>query len=118
MKLALAVAISDGLTGSGVALLKGDDIMIDGVSDPKPANVRSLVESFFSKRKDASDYSLEGSGESIVVRYAGLIPTDRRVITRLPRGLFQCPVCGVIMKSQGVYDAHVRVHDLARGMAT
>ena len=69
MKLALAEAISEGLGGSGVALMDGDYVAIDALSGPDvgAARVQSIVSSYLSPRKDASTYRVESEGERVVV---------------------------------------------------
>ncbi len=119
-KLALASAISDGLQGSGIALLRGNNIVIDRLSEHELgiAELQSVVKSYFSSRKDASTYRIEGKGDSIVVHSTELIPDqEKKTPSELPSGLVQCPVCGFVTTSQEKYHAHIRMHDIMRGIA-
>ncbi len=119
-KLALASAISDGLHGSGIALLRGNDIVIDRLSEREVgiAELQSVVKSYFSSRNDAPNYHIEGKGDSIVVRsIEPVTEQERKTPNELPPGLIQCPVCGFVTNSQGKYDAHIRMHDIVRGIA-
>jgi hypothetical protein len=119
-KLKLAVSISEGLEGTGIALLNGDDIVVDQLSGRKVENkeVQSLVEGFFSSGKKASLYRVESIGSTIVVHSAEPVPADRKKVTNsLPPGFFQCSVCGFVAASKAKYDNHVRMHDLMRGLA-
>ena len=71
-KLALAMQISDTLDGIAIALVKGEDIVMDKVSQEKPEVfvVKEAVEDFISRRKDAAHYFIEEVGERIVVHSA------------------------------------------------
>ncbi len=120
LKLALAEAISQGLEGSGVALLDGDYVAIDTLSGPAigAIRIRSLVDSYLSSRKDASVYRTEEKGESIIVHSS--VPAsaqEKKVVEKLPPGLLQCPDCGYLTTSQEQYEDHLRMHDLMRGVA-
>ena len=119
-KLAIAEAISSGLDGKGVALLDGDYVAIDTFSGPDIGadRVQSILRSYISGRKDASQYRVEGDGKHIVVHSSVVVPPkERRVEERLPPGLFQCPVCGFVTTSEDGYHDHLRLHDLIRGVS-
>jgi hypothetical protein len=120
VKLALAEAISEGLGGSGVALLDGDYVAIDALSGPDvgAARVQSIVSSYLSTRKDASAYRVESDGQRVVVHSSAQVTAQqKRVEDKLPPGLFQCPVCGFVTTSDDAYQYHLRMHDLVRGVA-
>jgi len=117
-KVAIAVAISNGLNGAGVALLDGNNIVIDTLSGPEieADRVEPILRSYISGREDASAYNVESDGQHIAVRSTVPVsPRAKRVGDRLPPGLLQCPSCGAIMASKESYDDHLRLHDLIRG---
>lgn len=119
-KLALAEAISDRLGGKGVALLDGNDIAIDTLSGPEPgaSRIQSIVASYLSGRKDASAYRIEDRGNLIVVHSSVAVSAqEKKVSSKLPPGLLQCPDCGFLTTSQDKYEDHLRLHDLMRGVA-
>ena len=78
-KLALASQISDRLGGAAIALVKGEDIVLDQLSGekPDPYVVKDTVIHFISRRKKAEDYSVEVTGERIVVHSADPIAAMR-----------------------------------------
>jgi hypothetical protein len=119
LRLALAEAISEGLGGKGIALLDGSEIAIDTLSGPEvPAeHLGNLVQSFISKQKDASVYHVEVYSKSVMVHSSVPVPeNEKRVQEKLPPGLLQCPVCGYVTTSQDLYENHLRIHDLIRGV--
>ena len=119
-KLAIAEAISNGLNGTGVALLDGSYVAIDTLSGPDIGTdrVRSILQSFISGMKDASSYKIESDGKHIAVRSSVAVSAqEKRVEDRLPPGLFQCPVCGFVTTSEDGYHDHLRMHDLVRGIS-
>ena len=119
-KLAMAEAISEGLNGTGVALLDGNYIAIDTLSGPDIGTdqVKSILRLYISGRKDASAYTVESDSKHIAVRYSMPVSTqEKRVENRLPPGLFQCPVCGFVTTSEDGYHDHLRIHDLIRGIS-
>jgi len=119
-KLAMAEAISNGLGGTGVALLDGNKIAIDSLSGPEigAARIQSLVKSYLLTRKDASNYRIEDSGDLIIV-HSSIQVSEKEKKTKelLPPGLLQCPTCGYLATSQNQYEDHLRIHDLMRGIA-
>jgi hypothetical protein len=117
-KLAIAVVISNALNGTGVALLDGNNIVIDTLSGPEIGadRVEPTLRSYISGREDASAYNVESDGQHIVVRSS--VPVSaraKRVEDRLPPGLLQCPACGFVTMSKDRYNDHLRIHDLIRG---
>lgn len=112
-KLALASTISDEMGGRVLALVKGKNIVLDVISGEKPEvlTVRSIVSDFISSREDGSHYSLDVSGDRIVVHPADPIPALRRKPEReLPPNVRQCPFCGFITEYDELYMVHVRAH--------
>ncbi len=118
-KLAVAEAISQGLNGTGVALLDGKYIAIDTLSGPDigMTQVQSILKSYISGRKDATAYRVESDGKHLVVHSSVPVSaSEKRVEDRLPPGLLQCPVCGFVTVSEDAYHDHLRIHDLIRGV--
>jgi hypothetical protein len=112
-KLALAMQISDRLDGEAIALVKGENIVLDELSDQKPelSAVKDVVQDFISRRKDAVHYSMEEVGERIVVHSADPIKSMRKKAqNRLPPNLIQCPYCGFVTPYEELYTVHVRGH--------
>jgi len=118
-QLALASAISDGLEGVGVALIKGNDIVVDQLAARKVevGSVVPIVTGFVSKRTDPSLYVLDVSGDVIRLHSPDPIAArSKRNRSRLPPDVFQCPACGLILPSQEKYEDHMRMHDILRGL--
>jgi len=112
-KLALASQISDRLEGVAVALVKGENIVLDELTDerPEPSVVKGAIAGFISRRRDGEHYSVETLGERIVVHSADPIAAMRRKEqNRLPPNLVQCPFCGFITPSEELLILHVRLH--------
>lgn len=112
-KLALAMQISETLDGTAIALVKGEDIVLDEISDEKPDRsvVKNAVEDFISRRKDAEHYSMEEVGERIVVHSADTVGAMRKKAqNQLPPNLRQCPYCAFITPYEEEYAVHVRAH--------
>jgi hypothetical protein len=113
-QIALASAISDGLGGRAVALVKDAMIVIDALSGRVPASeVLPLVRGFVSKRKDAQHYSVEQDGDVIVVHTPDPLARSRgRKDTGqlLPPNLLKCPFCSFVTPYQELYYVHVRAH--------
>jgi hypothetical protein len=119
VKLALAESVSEGLRGSGIALLDGNGIAVDQMPgrNLQADEIGSLVRGFFSSRKDAKEYSFEREGEVIVVHSVEPVPKDKKRVSEvLPPNLFQCPVCGFVSTSKEEYEDHIRMHDYIRGL--
>jgi hypothetical protein len=112
-KLALASAISDKLEGKALALIKGDDIVIDELSrgGASAELVRGVVNDFISRRKEAEHYSLEIDGDTIIVHSAVPIRAMRyKRQKELPPNLKKCPFCGFLTLYEEEYVVHVRAH--------
>ena len=112
-QLALASAISDGLGGRGVALVKDDTLVIDAMSKVSTGEVASVVRDFVSKRKDAKYYSVEVAGDDIAVRTPDPLARSRgRKDTGqlLPDNLLKCPFCPFVTPYQELYNVHLRSH--------
>jgi len=116
--LAVASAISEGLDGRGVAIAKDDKIMIDQRTKSKitVAEVLSLVETFVSRRQSPMRYSVEVSGNNIVV-HSRVAPKggEKKTIHRLPPGFLQCSLCGFLTRNRDELTLHVRqAHEVIR----
>ena len=112
-KLALASQISDRLEGVAVALVKGEDIVLDSLSERRlePSTVKDAVTDFISRRKGAAHYAVEVLGERIVVRSADPVSAMRRKEqNQLPPNLKQCPCCGFVTQYEDLLMLHVRLH--------
>jgi hypothetical protein len=112
-QLALASAVSDGLDGRGMALVKDDKIVIDELSRVSASDVASIVRSFVSKRTDPSHYSVEVDGDSIMVHTPDPLSRSRgRKDTGelLPPNVLKCPFCSFITPYQEMYNVHIRSH--------
>ncbi len=116
--LALASAISDGLEGKGVAIVKDDKILVDQLSGSKisVAAVVSVVEGFVARRKDPTNYSLEVSKSDIIVHSRSLPKAGGKgTIRRLPPGFLQCSLCGFLTRDQEHLTIHIRqAHEVIR----
>jgi hypothetical protein len=112
-KLALASQLSDKLEGVAVALIKGEDIILDALSDekPEPSAVKDSVTDFISRRKDAAHYAVEVAGERIVIRSADPVSAMRKKKqNQLPPNLKQCSFCGFVTEYDDLLMLHVRLH--------
>ena len=112
-KLALASQLSDKLEGVAVALVKGEDIVLDPLSDerPEPSAVKDSVTDFISRRKDAARYVIELAGERIVVRSADRVAAMRKKKqNQLPPNLKPCPFCGFVTQYEDLLMLHTRLH--------
>lgn len=113
-QIALASAVSDGLSGKGVALIKDDTIVLDLLSnDISSDEVVRLVKGWVSKRKDAELYSVETDEDEIVVHSPDPLSRSRgRKDTGqlLPENLLKCPYCAFVTPYRELYDVHVRSH--------
>ncbi|MDG6921308.1 MAG: hypothetical protein JRN59_07250 [Nitrososphaerota archaeon] len=116
-QLALASAISDGLAGRAVALIKGTKVVLDPVSgEASTDEVVRIVEGFASRRKDPGEWSVDSSGLSIVVHSADPLSRSRgRRDTGelLPDNLFKCPFCPFVTPYEELYVVHYRSHGFA-----
>jgi hypothetical protein len=113
-QIALASAISDGLGGRAVALVKDTKVVLDSLSGQISADdVLALVRSFVSKRKDAQVYSVEVVGDEITVHTPDPLSRSRgRRDTGqlLPPNLLKCPFCSFVTPYQELFYVHVRAH--------
>ena len=115
-QIALASAISDGLEGRGVALVKDASIVVDPIAGSiSQGEVLGLIRGFVSKRKEAKRYSVEAEGESIIVNTPDPLARSRgRKDTGqlLPPNLLKCPFsgCGFVTPYPEVMEVHVRTH--------
>lgn len=112
-QLALAAAISDGLGGSAIALVKDTEIVLDPLlnKEPDPSRVEAILKHFMSRRKDAQYYSLERSGSTFVVHSADPLARSRgRRKDTLPENLMKCPWCGFVTPYGELYTVHIRSH--------
>ena len=113
-QLALASAVSDGLGGRAVALVKDDKLALDTMSNKvSVGEVEGVVRGFLSKRKEAEHYSVEADGDEIVVHSPDPLARSRgRKDTGqlLPDNLLKCSYCAFITPYQELYDVHVRSH--------
>lgn len=112
-KLALASELSDKLEGVAVALVKGEDVVLDPLSDerPEPSAVIEFVKDFISRRKDAAHYAVEVTGERVVVRSADPVSAMRKKKqNRLPPNLKQCSFCGFVTEYEDLLMLHTRLH--------
>ena len=113
-QIALASAVSDGLAGKGVALVKDAKVVLDTLSGKISLNdVLPLVRSFVSKRKEAQHYTVEAEGDKITVHTPDPLARSRgRKDTGqlLPPNLLKCPFCNFVTPYQELYDVHFRSH--------
>jgi len=112
-QLALAAAISDGLMGRALALVKDTQIVLDPLlnQDPDSSEVATVIRGFLSKRKEAEHYSFETDGERFVVHSADPLARARgRKTMSLPANVLKCPWCGFVTQYQEMYTVHVRAH--------
>jgi hypothetical protein len=112
-KLALASQLSDNLEGVAVALVKGEDIVLDPLPGgrPEPSAVKDSVIDFISRRKDAAHYAVEAAGERIVIRSADPVSASRKKKqNQLPPNLKPCPFCGFVTQYDDLLMLHTRLH--------
>jgi hypothetical protein len=117
-QLALAAAISDGLEGRGVALVKDDKIVLDTMANTiTPGEVISIVRAFVSRRKDSQHYTIDSKGDDILVHTPDPLARSRGRKDSgqwLPDNLLKCPWsgCGFVTPYQELYNIHVRSHGI------
>lgn len=112
-QLALASAVSDGLAGRGVAMVKDAKLEIDEFAKIEPADVAGIVRSFVSKRKDAQLYSVAVQDGRILVHTPDPLARARGKKDPgqiLPPNLLKCPFCSFITPYQELYNVHMRSH--------
>ncbi len=114
-KLALASMVSDSLEGRAILLSKGEDIVLDNLTEQAVGvdEVRGLVERFVQKREDHSEYAVEVERDLITVRSPDPIAAKRNQREKLlPPNVFQCPFCPYVTTSEGLYRTHSTLHFL------
>ena len=112
-QLALASALSDGLGGRAVALVKDDKIVFDELSNVSTDEVLRLTRAFVARKKDASLYEVQANGDDVVVHTPDPLARSRgRRDTgeSLPPNLLKCPFCGFVTPYKELYDVHFRSH--------
>ena len=113
-QIALASAISDGLGGKGMALVKDTKIVLDVISgEVSTRDVLALVRNYVARRKDAQNFSVDTKGDEIIVHTPDPLARSRgRRDTGqlLPPNLLQCPFCSFVTPYQELYNIHVRSH--------
>jgi hypothetical protein len=112
-QLALASAISDALSGNGVALARDKDIVIDTLKGPPPdpGNIESIIRKFVEKRPLAEHYSVEREGDFFLIHSPDPIAgAYGRRKSRLPDNVRQCPFCGFVTPYEELYTIHIRAH--------
>lgn len=112
-QLALASALSDGLGGRAVALVKDDKIVFDELSNVSTDEVLRLTRAFVARKKDASLYEVQANGDDVVVHTPDPLARSRgRKDTgeSLPPNLLKCPFCGFVTPYKELYDVHFRSH--------
>jgi hypothetical protein len=117
-QLALAAAISDGLEGRAVALVKDDKIVLDAMVDTvTTGEVLGIVRAFVSRRKDSQHYSVDSDGDDIMVHTPDPLARSRGRKDSgqwLPDNLLKCPWsgCGFVTPYPELYAVHVRSHGI------
>lgn len=115
-QLALAAAISDGLEGRGIALVKDDKIVLDTMANTvTTGEVLTIVRTFVSRRKDSQHYSVESNEDDIMVHTPDPLARSRGRKDSgllLPENLLKCPWsgCGFVTPYEELYAIHVRSH--------
>ena len=112
-KLALASEISDRLEGRVIALVKGEIVVLDQLTDElvEMNSVAPIIEEFLSRRKDAQYYSMEVEGDTVTVHSADPVATShRKSQNALPPNLRQCPYCSFITEYEEEFVVHTRSH--------
>jgi hypothetical protein len=112
-KLALAGKISDDLDGAAIALVKDESIVLDVFAEEPPdaSLVRGAVEEFIARRKDGAHYSIEVTGERIVVHSADPVAAmKKKPQNNLPPNVMMCHYCPFITEHQEELTVHERTH--------
>jgi len=112
-QLALASSLSDNLEGRAIALVRDADIVFDVMSGKAldEVQIEGLVRKFISKRSGSQHYTIERTGDTLVVHSADPLARGRgRMEGRLPANLQQCPFCMFVTPYQEEYAVHVRSH--------
>lgn len=116
-QLALAGAITEGLGGRAMALVKDEKIVLDNIAGETLAihALESIVRRFVERRRDGSLYSIEIGEDEIIVHTPDPLARSwgRKDSGQvLPDNLLKCPFfgCGFVTPYQELYIVHVRAH--------
>jgi hypothetical protein len=112
-QLALAAAISDALGGQAIALVKGNEVVVDALTNGEPdlSQIEAILDRFISKRKDSQHYHLDRSGTSFYIHSPDPLARARgRKKEALPENLLKCPWCAFVTPYEEVYSVHCRAH--------
>lgn len=112
-KMALASFISDELSGAALALINGEDIVLDEIAHSPVATgrVEGIVRRFVLRRRDTQNYSVEREGARMVVHSAHpIVARHDRKHNELPPNLIKCPFCPFLTPYEEMYTIHVRAH--------
>ena len=113
-QISLASAVSDGLAGRGVALIKDDRVVVDQVSGKvTPVEVADLAKAFASRRKDPLLYTVETNGEHVLVHTPDPLSRGwgrKDTGQLLPDNLYKCPFCPFVTPYEEAYVVHYRSH--------
>jgi hypothetical protein len=115
-QLALAGRITDRMGGEVLALIKGNDIVLDQLGEVAPQRdaVEAEVKDFLASRKDAAYYSLGWDGDAIVIHSPDPVRAGRhRRAPGLPNNLYKCPFCPFVTPYEEAYVVHYRAHGFA-----
>jgi hypothetical protein len=116
-QLALAAAISDGLGGAAIALVRDTEIVLDSISNQKPdhSQVETIVKQFISRRRDSQYYSLEREGDRFVIHSPDpLVRARGRRKDTLPENLLKCPWCAYVTPYEELLAVHCRAHGFSQ----
>lgn len=112
-QIALAGALNDSFHGSALAMIKGKKIVFDLLSGPPPdaVAVERVVSDFVRRRKDAEHYSIERTGDSVIVHSPDpFAAAHERKKGGLPPNMMKCPFCGFVTPYEEIYVVHYRAH--------
>ena len=114
-QLALAGAITEGLQGKAIALVKDASVVLDATStDLDVSEVEAVVRRFISRRKDADQYSVDMEGDVLVIHSPDPLARGRaRRMGDLPDNVLKCPFCPFVTPYQEAYNVHFRSHGFA-----
>ena len=112
-QLALASAVSDGVSGRALGLVKDASIVVDSISPVTVEEILAIVRSFVSKRKDARNYSVVAERDRIMVHTPDPLSRSRGrkdTGSMLPPNVLKCPFCGFVTPYEEAYNVHFRSH--------
>ena len=111
-QLALTGEITEAMKGQAISFVKGDKIVFDDLSDRPldPAVIEAAVKDFVSRRRDHDLYSVDMTGDTIVVHSPDPMAHHSRRTEKLPPNLFMCPFCPFVTPYQELYVVHYRSH--------